>query len=413
MIRPKQGLHSFTRLYQAREAAPAERLAVFGAFAASLAEAKVIGENDASTLQNIQAVYSISTIEELAAIARIDDQHKTSLLKNLGLSPDIVKRISVAIGQAPQGKAMLDDLERYEKMQYSLGCHMDFTIPPKRKNLLKPVSVAGITFGAAALPASGGGAIAGGPAAPGGAGALPPAGPPPAPSAVVSLIDALMPPIRDQADRGTCVSFTSVACLEYHQARFNGQPGLDLSEQYEFYNMITKTGQQNLVSGFPLLTSSGTCREQTWPYYPKPIPPNDAQGPPPSVAAAEAAAYACRTVRQLSDPRSVQDIQQEIGAGRIVGVGIPVYNSWYYNGIVRQYGNINVPIPGEVPLQIGHAFCLVGFADDPDFAGGGYFIVRNSWSSYWATLGVYGAGYGTIPYKYINDFNWDAWCVIS
>jgi C1A family cysteine protease len=267
---------------------------------------------------------------------------------------------------------------------------------------LKPVSVAGVVFGA-------------GPGVPP-AGVVPPGGVPPAPPAPqgeVTLIDAFMPPIRDQANRGTCVAFASVACLEYYRARFCGQPGLDLSEQYQFWDMVTATGQRNLVSGFPLLRDRGVCREQTWPYYGNVIPPADDQGPAPAAAGAEAPAYTCRTVRQLPDPRSVPDIQQELSAGRVVGIGIPVYNSWYQSGIVRQYGNINVPLPGEVPMPVGHAIALVGYADDPDFAGGGYFIVRNSWDSYWATLGVFGPGYGTIPYRYITGFNWDAWCIIA
>jgi C1A family cysteine protease len=81
--------------------------------------------------------------------------------------------------------------------------------------------------------------------------------------------------------------------------------------------------------------------------------------------------------------------------------------------VVRKYGNITVPLPGEVPDKIGHAVALVGYEDSPEFAGGGYFIVRNSWGYNWATEGVFGPGYGTIPYRYIERFNWDAWCVVS
>ncbi len=396
MIKPKQGLHSFTRLYQAKNAPLPARAGVFGNFAAGLANADVIHETDAAALQAVQTQYSISTIEELAGLARIDARHNTTLLQNMGLAPGIGARVTSKMEELPEGKALALNFDRYDKIQYTLGCDLDFSKPPPRQPLLKPVTVMGVTFGSAP-------------------GAAPPAGGPPIPPATseVSLIDTFMPPVRNQENRGTCVAFTSVACLEYYRGRFCNQAGLNLSEQYLFWNMVTATHQRNLVSGFPLLNSSGTCREQSWPYYGNEIPPEDDQGPAPDGGRLEAPAYACRTIRQLPDPRSVEDIQQELSANRIVGIGIPVYVSWFYNPVVRQYGNINAPIPGEVPMPIGHAVALVGYADDPDFAGGGYFIVRNSWGATWATMGVYGAGYGTIPYRYIRDFNWDAWCITA
>ena len=59
---------------------------------------------------------------------------------------------------------------------------------------------------------------------------------------------------------------------------------------------------------------------------------------------------------------------------------------------------------GSEPAVGGHAVCLVGYQDNPASPGGGWFIVRNSWSTNWASQSPYGAGYGTIPYQYIaND----------
>jgi hypothetical protein len=156
----------------------------------------------------------------------------------------------------------------------------------------------------------------------------------------------------------------------------------------------------------------GDSWDQTWPYYSKPIGGNDSQGPAPTQAVAEAAGYRCGVVRQLP-ARSVGAIRDEVQKRRLVGIGIPVYKSWFKSGIVRERGNITVPLPGEVPDPVGHAIALVGFADDPDYAGGGYFIVRNSWGNNWGTKSVFGSGYGTIPYRYITFFNWDAWCIAA
>jgi C1A family cysteine protease len=117
-------------------------------------------------------------------------------------------------------------------------------------------------------------------------------------------------------------------------------------------------------------------------------------------------------VRQIP-ARDVGQIREAIGLQRPVAIGIPVYASWFESPVVRKYGNLTVPLPGEAPEPIGHAVALVGFADDEDFAGGGYFVVRNSWGGTWGTESGFGAGYGTIPYRYVEGYNWDAWCVSS
>jgi hypothetical protein len=385
MLNPKQNLTSFSRVYQAKSAAPQIELA-YGGLAAEFAKEDTVHETDAAVLSQLPQTQSISTIEELAALARLDATQGTHFIADLGLPSDLPTRVIDSLGKIRPDT--LADIERFEKLEYTLGCDLDFSSPPPTVNLFQPAVVGGIVFGAPP----------------------PPTGQPP--PTVVNLIDGNMPPIRDQADRGTCVAFASIACLEYHLNCFGNQTGLDLSEQFQYWNMVTTTHQRNLVSAYPQLANRGSCREITWPYYGKVMAGNDSQDPAPASAAAEAMAYRCNQVRQIP-PRDISAIQEELRRGRIVGIGIPVYKSWFNNGIVRQYGNIIVPIPGEVPDQIGHAIALVGYADDPDYAGGGYFIVRNSWDSNWGTQSVFGPGYGSIPYRYISHHNWDAWCIVS
>jgi hypothetical protein len=378
MINPKQNLTSLKSLYLATHSAePARRF--LPEFAAALAEADTVHENEQTAFLAMQELYSISTIEEVAAIAHIDTGAKTSLIKSLGLSAAAAKRILKSFRDHPLGKQTLEEWERFQQYEYQLGCDLDLDAPP--------VSDLSLAVGA------------------------PPPAAPPTPS--VNLISDCMPPIRHQQSRGTCVAFTSVAALEYYFCKFRGEPGLDLSEQFEFWNMVSHTNRCTLRDGFPLLQTSGVCRDNTWPYNPVRGPSPDDQGPPPATALAEAPAFSCNTVRQLQNPRAVPEIQQALQRSRVVGIGIPVYNSWYLSGAVRLDGNITVPLPGEVALQTGHAVALVGYADDSQFAGGGYFIVRNSWGNTWAPRSVFGPGYGTIPYRYISNFNWDAWCIIS
>lgn len=385
MLNPKQDLTSFSRIYQAKSASSRIELAYGGGLAAEFAKEDTVHESDAAALSRLPQTQSISTIEELAALARLDRTQGTKFIQDLGLPSDLANRVIDSVGQV--SPETLADMERFENLEYALGCDLDFSSPPPTIDPFQPTVVGGVTFGA-----------------------RPPTSQPP--PTVVNLIDSHMPPIRDQGERPTCVAFTSVACLEYHLSRFAKLARLDLSEQFQYSNMVTKSPQRNLVSAYPLLASNGCCREISWPYYPRAIAGKDAQGPCPTTAVAEAMAYRSKEVRRIA-ARNISAIQAELAGGRIVGIGIPVYRSWFNNGTVRQVGNIILPIAGEVPEQIGHAIALVGYADDPDYAGGGYFIVRNSWGSYWATKSVFGPGYGTIPYRFISDYNFDAWCIVS
>jgi hypothetical protein len=229
-------------------------------------------------LRTVQVLYSISTAEELVAIARIDERLDLGLLEGLGLRDELVEGLIRAFRESRLVGPEMDDWERYESLEYALGCDLDLTNPP----LPEDESLAAGALGAS--PSDGLRNEASSPQ-----------------SAAVQWIDRHMPPIRDQGDRGTCVAFTGAACLEYHLGRFDAQSGLDLSEQFAFWNMIESKAQRNLVALYPLLESDGVCRASTWPYYPKSIAGNASQGPPPTKARAEAAAFrAPRYISQLN-----------------------------------------------------------------------------------------------------------------
>ncbi len=378
MIDPKAGLTRFSQIDSARSRTRAE-----GQLSVSVHDIEVAGHlaghpaflaTSRERLTEAQQRYSISTVEELLALARVDAKRKSGLLKRIGIPPELVGRLTEAFVGTDRGAAEVDDWRRFEQLDYTTGFHADFAAPPPSPHLL------GAALGVAA------------PVLPGG----------------VSLIPRFGP-IRDQAGRGTCTAFAAVACLEL--AIRNTAGIVDLSEQFAYWNMVTTTGRHDLISIFPLLKTSGVCLESVWPYYPNPMSSNDAQGPPPPDAVAAAARHRCGDVLQLP-PRDVNAIQLAIAQERAVAIGIPVYPSWMDSPVVRKYGNITVPLPGEVREQIGHAIALVGYQDDASYAGGGYFILRNSWNSYWAEQSVLGVGYGTIPYLYVTDFNWDAWCIV-
>jgi C1A family cysteine protease len=70
-------------------------------------------------------------------------------------------------------------------------------------------------------------------------------------------------------------------------------------------------------------------------------------------------------------------------------------------------GDVRLPLPGEKKLG-GHAMCMVGYVDDQQVPGGGYFIVRNSWGEAFGYDGEVTPGYCRIPYDYVRQYGMEA-----
>ncbi len=243
--------------------------------------------------------------------------------------------------------------------------------------------------------------------------------PPAAPGAFGSVPDVNlipeMPLVRDQAYRGTCVAHAAVATME-HLTGISG-PQLDFSEQFLYWDCKSKDGNPTSEGTFlkvamPLLVSDGCCLETTWPYSPAPMPGNEGQGPPPPTAAKEASTHTARKANALS-PKSITQIKDELARRRCVAVSVVVYDyCWTTNDEVRSSGNVTMPFPGDVSNE-GHAICLVGYEDlpgEPEL-GGGRFLLRNSWDSYWGVNCEFGSGYGTLPYTYLTTYGMEAFSI--
>lgn len=322
--------------------------------------------------------YSITTVEELLALDWVDRRSGTDYVREIGISPRFAEQLGRAFVESASGREEIQDWERFEQYEYSTGLSLDESEEPPLPDSEPEL---GAVLGTSA----------------------------PQPDAV-NLIGPCMPAIRDQEVRGTCTVFASVACLEYYLCS-GGRSLLNLSEQFQYWSMVDSTGRHSLKACFHLLRDTGVCREETWPYYGEELPGNDSHAPPPPAAVTEASGFKCLEVLQMP-PRSSIEIKGALSQGRLVAIGMPVYGSWMRSPVVRKDGNITMPLPGEVPDRVGHAVALVGFQDDADFSGGGFFILRNSWDSHWGPENPFGAGYGTLPYGYVQRYNWDAWCII-
>ena len=108
---------------------------------------------------------------------------------------------------------------------------------------------------------------------------------------MVNLI-SMMPPIRSQGPRGTCVAFTLTALHEYVLRRRGDNQ--DLSEQHLYYEIKQIDGAPNQcgtwqAKAVSVLGSRGQCREVIWPYHPD-SDCND-HGPLPSRARSDGLRY--------------------------------------------------------------------------------------------------------------------------
>lgn len=220
-----------------------------------------------------------------------------------------------------------------------------------------------------------------------------------------------MSPIRNQGNRGTCVSFTLTALHEYAR-RVRGDE-VNLSEQH-LYDEIKRIDMAPAACGTwqrvgaTVLGQRGQCREVVWPYNPN-LPCNN-NGIMPGNARTDAAARKLGVGSLV--PTNVAAIKAALATRRPVGFSIPVYSSWFRSAEVQRSGRITMPVPGDTQ-EGGHAILGVGYQDDPAYPGGGYFLIRNSWGTGWAYQSPYRQGYGTLPYAYVSGYNWEAYTLTA
>ena len=65
-------------------------------------------------------------------------------------------------------------------------------------------------------------------------------------------------------------------------------------------------------------------------------------------------------------------------------------------------------LASDVPWQGRHGLLLAGYVDEAAYAGGGYFIVRNSYGEDWGE-----GGYGRMPYAYLECFALEAGTILQ
>lgn len=218
-----------------------------------------------------------------------------------------------------------------------------------------------------------------------------------------------LPPPQNQGKRNTCVAFTLVAMYQHASGDTT-----DLSEQFLYWACKERDGIPHVRGTRPdvalaALRDLGVCAEPTWPYNPEPEQGDEGQGPPPD-GAPEEARHRRITGFANFHPKNVRQIQAALAAGKLVLIGLPTSEHWTGSWQSRALGRVRRPLPGEADLG-GHAVCAVGYRNDPEAPGGGYFIIRNSWGTSWGTDNPDGAGYGHVPYALVHETNLAAFTI--
>lgn len=208
----------------------------------------------------------------------------------------------------------------------------------------------------------------------------------------------LLPPVRDQGMRGTCVAF---AVTSAHELARQGVIGIleDLSEETLYWKCKQIDGDQqsgiSFGSASEALEQIGQPHAAKWVYDGLRDENDGSYTPPPDAALPQF----CFKSKLLTVPATVDALKDCLTNGQAVALGIPVYDSF----LMASQGRVPLPTANDVGAG-GHALLIVGY--EKDTAQEEWFIFRNSWGEGWGEK-----GYGYLPIAYISQHGGEAWTV--
>lgn len=209
----------------------------------------------------------------------------------------------------------------------------------------------------------------------------------------------LLPPVRDQGGRGTCLAFAVTAAHEVAKAG-GAVVSLDLAEEVLYWGCKEVDGDHLPGSSFRsasvALARWGQPDEALWPYD-ESRNDTDSSFTPPAAAIDPSA---CHMARLRSVPVTIDEVKRWLAADRPIALGMILTDGVIYT----TDGQVPPPTANDIPRG-DHAVLIVGFEDGAT-PGEGHFIIRNSWGPGWGD-----SGYGYLPYAYVVRYGKQTWII--
>jgi C1A family cysteine protease len=202
-------------------------------------------------------------------------------------------------------------------------------------------------------------------------------------------------PVRDQGHQGSCTGFAIGTGLREFLEKKTGKPAqfVEVAPAFIYYeervleNSTTNCDAGAMIrDGLKVLAKQGVCPETDDPYSDK-----TCKGPSKK-AVNDATKLKISAYQRIT---TLSGLKRALASGDGCVLGILVYASFESDNVIHT-GHVPMPAPNEELLG-GHALFCCGYKDDPQYDGGGYLIVKNSWGT-----GFGDKGYVYLPYAYVQ-----------
>lgn len=211
-----------------------------------------------------------------------------------------------------------------------------------------------------------------------------------------------MSPIRNQGQRGACVSFGTVAVKEWQEKKQRKlKTFYDLSEEFVYDQIKLPGGGAFMRDAFKAVYNTGVCQEKMLPYINVPDQQDSIIWKPSKTVLANAKNYKVESYARIE---SIDEICQSIAVNGPCITGIPWAYDWFWPDVLQKDSD-GFPVIKTFSGGVagGHCITLVGY-DYPNRT----FTVRNQWGESWGYL-----GYVRMSFDIANEFFFDTWGAVD